>query len=138
MSVASDVRVDSLGYLVGSFVGEGTSRAVHLLSSDTGLVAGLVRRYRRDLIQSDQPWAALAQEGIVTLGADRRPPDDAARPRSIGRWSARPWARPESYPNTILLHGSRCGWRGCPGRDHRRSRSPDDGGPRCKGRCWAP
>jgi hypothetical protein len=31
MSVASDVRVDSLGYMVGSFVGEGTSRAVHLL-----------------------------------------------------------------------------------------------------------
>ena len=46
MSVASDARVDSMGYVVGSFVGEGTSRAVHLLSSDTGFIAALARRYR--------------------------------------------------------------------------------------------
>jgi hypothetical protein len=35
-----------MGYVVGSFVGEGTSRAVHLLSSDTGFIAALARRYR--------------------------------------------------------------------------------------------
>ena len=68
MSVASDVRIDSLGYLVGSFVGEGTSRAVHLLSSDTGLVAALVRRYRPDLRSAGTSlWGPLAREGVVTL-----------------------------------------------------------------------
>lgn len=67
MSVASDARVDSLGYVVGSFVGEGTSRAVHLLSSDTGFVAALVRRYRPDLMQPHEPWGPLAREGVVTL-----------------------------------------------------------------------
>jgi hypothetical protein len=64
MSVASDVRVDSLGYLVGSFVGEGTSRSLHLLSSDTALIAGLLRRYRPDLVQPGDTWASLAREAV--------------------------------------------------------------------------
>ena len=44
MPLASDARLDADDRLAGSFVGEGTSRAVHLLSSDTGLIATLARR----------------------------------------------------------------------------------------------
>ena len=44
LPIASDVRVDRADRLAGSFVGEGTSRAVHLLSSDTVLIATLARR----------------------------------------------------------------------------------------------
>lgn len=111
MSVASDVRIDSLGYLVGSFVGEGTSRAVHLLSSDTGLVAGLVRRYRRDLIQPDQPWGPLAREGVVTLGASgrRRTTGSPKIERAI---VGSPLGQTGVVPRAILLRGSPCGWRG--------------------------
>src|SRR3954465_761249 len=64
MSVASDARVDSTGYVVGSFVGEGTSRAVHLLSSDTGFIAALVRRYRPALERDGDLWQALARERV--------------------------------------------------------------------------
>ena len=111
MSVASDVRIDSLGFLVGSFVGEGTSRAVHLLSSDTGLVAGLVRRYRRDLIQPDQPWGPLAREGVVTLGATggRR---TTGSPKIERAMVGSPLGQTGVVPRAILLRGSRCGWRG--------------------------
>jgi hypothetical protein len=111
MSVASDVRIDSLGYLVGSFVGEGTSRAVHLLSSDTGLVAGLVRRYRRDLIQPDQPWGPLAREGVVTLGAagGRR---TTGSPKIERAMVGSPLGQTGVVPRAILLRGSSCGWRG--------------------------
>jgi hypothetical protein len=56
MSVASDVRIDSLGYVVGSFVGEGTSRAVHLLSSDTGFIAAMIRRYRPSMETRGELW----------------------------------------------------------------------------------
>jgi hypothetical protein len=111
MSVASDVRVDSLGYMVGSFVGEGTSRAVHLLSSDTALVAGLVRRYRRDLIQPDQPWGPLARAGVVTLGASggRRTTGSPKVERAI---VGSPLGQTAVVPRAILLRGSACGWRG--------------------------
>ncbi|MEP7226867.1 MAG: hypothetical protein ABI785_05870 [Gemmatimonadales bacterium] len=132
MSVASDVRIDSLGYLVGSFVGEGTSRAVHLLSSDTGLVAGLVRRYRRDLIQPDQPWAALAREGVVTLGArgGRRTTGSPKIERAI---VGSPLGQTGVVPQAIMLRGSRCGWRGAQVEiivDHDRgSRGPPLQGP---------
>jgi hypothetical protein len=72
LGLASDARVDSAGYLAGSFVGEGTSRAVHLLSSDTAFIAGLMRRYRPDLTQVPDPWAALARARVVALGGEQR------------------------------------------------------------------
>ncbi|MEO8089755.1 MAG: hypothetical protein ABI703_05625 [Gemmatimonadales bacterium] len=132
MSVASDARIDSSGYLVGSFVGEGTSRAVHLLSSDTGLVAGLVRRYRRDLLQADQPWEPLAREGVVTLGSTggRR---TTGSPR-IGRaMVGSPLGQTGVVPRAILLRGGSCGWRGAQVEiivDHdRRTRGPPLQGP---------
>jgi hypothetical protein len=72
LSVASDARLDSVGRIAGSFVGEGTSRAVHLLSSDTVFIAALLRRYRPDLAASPDTWNALGREGLVTLGGGRR------------------------------------------------------------------
>ncbi len=111
MSVASDVRLDSLGYLVGSFVGEGTSRAVHLLSSDTAVVAGLVRRYRRDLLHDDQPWGPLARAGVVTLGSTggRR---TTGSPRIELAVVGSPLGQTGVVPRAILLRGSSCGARG--------------------------
>ena len=73
LPLASDARVDSAGTLAGSFVGEGTPRAIHLLSSDTVFIGSLLRRFRPDLSATD-PWAALAARGVVTLapGGGRR------------------------------------------------------------------
>ena len=131
MSVASDVRLDSLGYLEGSFVGEGTSRAVHLISSDTGLVAGLVRRYRRDLIEPDQPWGPLAREGVVTLGASggRRTTGSPKIERAfvgspLGQTGVVAPGHPSArQPLWLAWH---------PGRDHRRpgARPPGSAAPR--------
>ncbi len=44
--ISSDARLDSTGIIAGSFIGEGTSRAVHLISSDRALVSDLARRFR--------------------------------------------------------------------------------------------
>ena len=112
MSIASDVRIDSVGYVVGSFVGEGTSRAVHLLSSDTGLVAGLARRYRPDLIQSGEVWQRLARERTITLAPAGRRRTVAGAPKIDLALVGSPLGQTSVTPNTILLHGSQCGWRG--------------------------
>src|SRR5687768_18457056 len=63
LTTASDARIDSAGRLLGSFVGEGTSRAVHLLSSDTALIVELVRRWspRR---AADQIGRASCRESV--------------------------------------------------------------------------
>ena len=112
MSVASDVRIDSLGYVVGSFVGEGTSRAVHLLSSDTGLVAGLARRYRPDLVQSGDVWQRLARERTVALGPEGQRRRVAGAPRIDQALVGSPLGQTSVNPTAILLHGGQCGWRG--------------------------
>lgn len=112
MSVASDVRIDSLGYLVGSFVGEGTRRAVHLLSSDTGFVAALVRRYRPDLVPDGEPWQVLTRERVVTL-APAGPRRTRARAAQIDRaLVGGPAGHTAVTPTAIVVHGSSCGWRG--------------------------
>ncbi|MBA3443881.1 MAG: hypothetical protein H0T58_03375 [Gemmatimonadales bacterium] len=111
MSVASDVRIDSLGYLVGSFVGEGTSRSVHLLSSDTGLVAGLLRRYRPDLVKRGDVWGSLSREGAVNLLHAGRRRTVARAPRVEQALVGSPVGHNAVTPNAILLRGS-CGWRG--------------------------
>lgn len=112
MSVASDVRIDSLGYLVGSFVGEGTSRSVHLLSSDTGLIAGLLRRYRPDLVQPGDIWGSLSRERIVTLAPAGRRRTIAGAPRIDQALVGSPVGHTAVTPSAILLHGTPCGWRG--------------------------
>ena len=127
MSVASDARVDSMGYVVGSFVGEGTSRAVHLLSSDTGFIAALARRYRPAL---DGGWRPLA---CPRAGAGGHPRTRGPSPHhrgnadgrsSPGRGSRRPHrGHADRHPAAWQL--LRPTWR--PGRDHRRRRPPGSG-----------
>lgn len=56
---ASDLRLDSLGVLTGSFIGEGTSRAVHLLTSDTVLIESVVRRYGPETRRTTDFWSGL-------------------------------------------------------------------------------
>lgn len=111
MSVASDVRIDSLGYLVGSFVGEGTSRSVHLLSSDTGLVAALLRRYRPDLVKRGDVWGSLSREGTVSLLHAGRRRTVARAPKIEHAVVGSPVGHNAVTPNAILLRGF-CGWRG--------------------------
>jgi hypothetical protein len=112
MSVTSDVRIDSLGNLQGSFVGEGTSRSVHLLSSDTALVAGLLRRYRPDLVQPGDIWGSLARERVVNLPLSTRRRTVAGYPRIAQALVGSPAGHTSVMPTAILLHGSSCGWRG--------------------------
>ncbi|HTG84137.1 MAG TPA: hypothetical protein VL853_04980 [Gemmatimonadales bacterium] len=107
--ISSDARLDSTGAIVGSFVGEGTSRRVHLLSSDTGLVAALVRRYRPVNQRGSTVWEWLDHQGTYAINVDRRrDPILANQPMVTGS----PDGHTAVQLETILLHGSRCGWRG--------------------------
>lgn len=115
LAVASDARVDSAGYLAGSFVGEGTSRAVHLLSSDTALIAELMRRYRPDLAAAPDPWTALARERVVALGGERRRRTvGGAGPAVEAAVVGSPLGHTEVLVEAVLLRGGRfdCGPRG--------------------------
>lgn len=70
--ISSDARLDSTGAIAGSFIGEGTSREVHLLSSDRYLVSDLIRRFRPD--QADRradPLAWLARQKRYAINPDR-------------------------------------------------------------------
>jgi hypothetical protein len=117
LGLASDVRLDSTGTLAGSFVGEGTSRAVHLLSSDTAFIAELLRRYRPDLAAADDPWAALGRAGVVTLGGPERRRTVAGPGPSIeSAVVGSPLGHTEVAVTTILLRG---GARGCGSRGAR-------------------
>lgn len=73
IGVASDAQLDSSGAILGSFVGEGTNRAVHLLSSDTGFIRTLLQRWHPDLARSTDPWGELARKKRVTLGHPAAP-----------------------------------------------------------------
>ena len=96
MPVASDVRVDSAGRLVGSFVGEGTSRAVHLLSSDTLLIRTLAGRFRPDLLAGGSDlWTNLRREDSVSLGrSERRRTLETELRRAIPAGEIEPWFQP--------------------------------------------
>lgn len=63
----SDARVDSTRRLLGSFVGEGTPREVHLISTDTGLIATLLRQGERRGSPSGDLWRWLDSRGVVAL-----------------------------------------------------------------------
>ena len=138
LGVASDARVDSAGTLAGSFVGEGTSRAVHLLSSDTALIAALLRRYRPDLAQAPDPWAALARARVVTLGGEARrrtvvrpAPGPSVESAVVGS----PLGHTEVQVEAVLLRGGAagCGSRGAQAElivaDDRRRDDPPLRGP---------
>ena len=133
MSVASDARVDSMGYMVGSFVGEGTSRAVHLLSSDTGFIAALARRYRPALERDGDLWRALALERVVTLAPAGRRRTTTGTPMVDRALVAGPAGHTAVTPTAILLHGSPCGSRGAQAEiiveDDHRAQEPSLRGP---------
>jgi hypothetical protein len=69
--VSSDARIDSTGAIAGSFVGEGTSRQVHLLSSDPEFIAELVRRWRPERDRRLEPLDWLARKGSFAVNPDR-------------------------------------------------------------------
>ncbi|HEU4525364.1 MAG TPA: hypothetical protein VFR62_10085 [Gemmatimonadales bacterium] len=110
MPLASDVRVDSTGHLVGSFVGEGTSRAVHLLSSDTLLIRTLAARFRPDLLTGERDlWATLRWEDSVPLGRSERRRTMAGRGPGVARaMVGSPLGHTDVSIAQALLRGSRC------------------------------
>jgi hypothetical protein len=110
MPLASDVRMDSAGHLAGSFVGEGTSRAVHLLSSDTALIATLARRFRPDLLAGDSNlWTTLRRERVVALsGGERRRTLAGRGPRVARALVGSPLGHTDVSVSRLLLRGSRC------------------------------
>ncbi len=111
-SVASDVRIDSTGMILGSFVGEGTPRQFHLLSSDTTFIAELLRRYRPDLGRRADLWQALARERTVSISPQPAGDSGDGRPRVGEVPVASAFGRGPVTLDRILLRGSRCGWRG--------------------------
>lgn len=107
-TVASDARLDSLGRIAGSFVGEGTRRQVHLLSSDTGLIAGLARRNRPADDRRGDIWQWLAARRTVAIDVANV---SGPVPRQ-GMLVGSPDGHTPVRLTAILLHGSSCGWRG--------------------------
>jgi hypothetical protein len=108
-AVSSDARLDSSGAIAGSFVGEGTSRQVHFLSSDTGFIADLARRFRpeRDRRGDLWQWLAIRRNFAVTLD----PTKDSALVHQGALAGSLDGHTPVRI-RTIVLHGSSCGWRG--------------------------
>jgi hypothetical protein len=117
LPLASDVRLDSAGYLAGSFVGEGTSRQVHLLSSDTVLIETLARRFRPDLFQDELGlWHHLRRAGVVSLAPRERRRTVAGRgPRAAVAMVGSPLGHTEVTVSEVLLRGSPCTGRGARG-----------------------
>ncbi len=117
MSVASDARIDSAGVLAGSFVGEGTSRAVHLLSSDTAFIVELARRYRPDLLGEGPLWTTLAERRTVDLREEPRRRTATRGKPLIGRaLVGSPLGHTAVTLEAVILRGApgagRCGSRG--------------------------
>jgi hypothetical protein len=110
MALASDGRLDSTGYLAGSFVGEGTSRVVHLISSDTALVRTLARRFRPDLPTDDRDlWSTLRRDSVVSLArAERRRTLVGRGPRVARAMVGSPLGHTEVSISRMLLRGGRC------------------------------
>lgn len=106
-ATTSDAWVDSAGGLRGSFVGEGTSHAVHLISTDTGLIADLVRRYRPDIIHGDV-WTSLSRAGTVVIDPVAMQSQNNAYRPLVGS----PEGHTDVQLTGVLARGSRCGWRG--------------------------
>lgn len=109
MASASDARIDSAGRLVGSFVGEGTHRAVHLLSSDTALIAELVRRYAPR--RTTEPWEALSRAGLMRIPLRTGKEEVRGPVVQLGRVGT-PEGRTGVIATSLVLRAGRCGWRG--------------------------
>ena len=110
LTTASDARIDSAGRLLGSFVGEGTARAVHLLSSDTALIGGLVRRWSPR--RAADPWEALDRAGLlrIPIRGEKEPPERGpiVQFARIGT----PDGRSGVVATALVVRAGRCGARG--------------------------
>jgi hypothetical protein len=105
--ITSDVHLDSTGVVLGSLVGEGTSRQVHLLSSDTGFIAAVARRAGVDRGRGNV-WDWLAKYRVVAL--DPRNLTGAREDQQILVGS--PDGHSGVWLQSVLLHGSSCGGSG--------------------------
>ncbi|MEZ0333253.1 MAG: hypothetical protein ACAI18_04530, partial [Gemmatimonadales bacterium] len=100
MPLASDVRVDSAGRLVGSLVGEGTGTAVTLLSSDTLLIRALATRFQPELTRGEGDlWSNLRRQDSVPLGRS-----SAVARAMVGS----PLGHTDVSLSALLLRGNRC------------------------------
>ena len=110
MALASDVRLDSAGWLAGSFVGEGTSREIHLLSSDSVLLRTLAQRFRPDLTDDeDGLWTSLRRHRTVSLTPKERRRTVAGRgPRAALAMVGSPLGHTEVTISDVLLRSPRC------------------------------
>jgi hypothetical protein len=103
IGLTSDVRLDSVGAILGSFVGNGTNNGIVLLSSDTGFIAELLEARRPDLVRDRDTWSALARYGPIRMD----PPGGVQDARV-----ASPFGHSTVRVEEIVLRGSSCGWRG--------------------------
>lgn len=106
--ITSDARLDPSDRLLGSFVGEGTSRAIHLLSNDTALIATLYRRYGPPLDRGESVWSRLGGVGTIALLVGDGQTGPAIQEPLAGFGGGHTRVRPLS----ILLRGNRCGASG--------------------------
>ncbi len=145
VQLVSDVRLDSLGRIAGTFAGNGTDREVHLLSSDTAFVAELLRRYgpgndqrddrrndqrndqrddRRDDRRNDRrddPWRQLARARLITI-VPRHPGDPPpSGPAVRSAIAASPDGHTDVDLRAILLRPGSCTGRGRPAWDGARA-----------------
>lgn len=105
ISITSDARLDTNRRLLGSFVGEGTNRAIHLLSSDTALIATLYRRYGEPLGRGESVWSRLQVLGRARL----RPGNGRTGPRLEETLAGYAGGLTRVQPVSVILHGSSCG-----------------------------
>jgi hypothetical protein len=112
IEVASDARVDSLGFLAGSFVGEGTTRAVHLLSTDSGFIAQLARSFLPDLPKGGELWDELKRRKVVAIERDGERGTSGGHSVHRRAVVGSPLGHTEVNLRLGLLRGSNCGWRG--------------------------
>lgn len=105
VAVSSDARLDTTGAVAGSFVGEGTSRQVHLLSSDPTLISALVRRWRPERDRRVDPLTWLARRRTFAVNPD--PVVDSAVFAQV-ILAGSPDGHTRARLRTILLHGARC------------------------------
>lgn len=112
MTVASDARLDSLGRLEGSFVGEGTPRAVHLVSTDTALIAELVRQYAPNIRRTTDFWTGVRRASPIRI-----PIRDAGEPMDrgvlLGRThAASPTGMTAAEATSLTIRAGYCGGQG--------------------------
>ena len=103
--ISSDARIDSTGAIAGSFVGEGTSRQVHLLSSDPAFISQMVRRWRPEKDRRIDPIDWLAKRGTYAINLDRTT-DSALFNQVILTGS--PDGHTRVRLSTVLLYGAKC------------------------------